>query len=224
MPAIQTTAPATTSRSDSRSWVRRHKLLTVFAVFLLVVAVVFYFFGWPLVQWRFHPLFKKSLDAVRTSAAASDRLGEPIKVPILPLPAGRVYSDSKSGEARFDFTVVGPKDKADVESLLRMVNGEWGFTALKIRFPDKTIDLCKLSRLGKATICLRSIPTRSSPTSNHLTCRRISLYLRTCQPGLGNDRQRSENLNGIVVNLKNRLALAFLAAACHTSLANCSAH
>src|SRR4051794_33257186 len=143
MSTVQKSAPSGSGVAPHRSWLARHKFLTALGVLVVLLVVAFFVWGWPLVQWRFHSLFAKSLDEIRSSPAAIERLGEPIKVPLLPLPAGRVHSDNNSGEARFDFTVVGPKDKADVESQMRMVNGEWGFAALKLKFSDKVIDLAQ---------------------------------------------------------------------------------
>jgi hypothetical protein len=120
-----------------KSWVARHKFLTFLGGLLVVVLVGFYFLGWPLVKWRFHELFLSSLDEIRHNPAAVARLGEPISVPLSPLPSGRVYSEGDHGDARFDFVVVGPKDKAQAVSIMRKVGGQWGFTQLELEFPDR---------------------------------------------------------------------------------------
>jgi hypothetical protein len=126
----------------SKSWIARHKFLTLLGVLLLVILVGFYCFGWPLVKWRFHALLLSSLEEIRQNPAAVERLGEPISVPLLPLPSGRVYTEGDRGDARFDFSVVGSKDKAQAVSNMRRVNGQWGFTQLELEFPDKrSLDL-----------------------------------------------------------------------------------
>jgi hypothetical protein len=136
MSTVEQTAKLATPAA-SKLWVARHKILTFLGLLLVAILVGFYFLGWPLVKWRFHALFVSSLDEIRHSPAAVERLGEPISVPLLPLPAGRVYTEGDRGDARFDFTVVGPKDKAQAVSAMRMVNGQWGFTQLELEFPDK---------------------------------------------------------------------------------------
>ena len=130
--------------APSRSWIARHKFLTFLGVLLVAIVVGFYFLGWPLMKWRFHAQFVASVDEIRKSPAAVARLGEPISVPMLPLPSGRVYTEGDRGDARFDFVVVGAKDKAQAVSVMRKVNGQWGFTQLELEFPDKKLlDLTK---------------------------------------------------------------------------------
>jgi hypothetical protein len=125
-------APAQAPRG---SWIARHKFLTFLGVLLLVFLVGFYFLGWPLVKWRFHAQFIASLDEIKKNPAAIERLGEPITVPLLPMPSGRVYIEGDRGEARFDFSVMGPKNKAQAVSGMRKVNDQWGFTQLELEFP-----------------------------------------------------------------------------------------
>jgi hypothetical protein len=117
---------------------------------LLVAALVAgYIFAWPLLKWRFHALLATSLAEIQHSPAAADKLGEPISIPLQPWPSGRVHSDGKKGDARFDFVVVGSKlnddksnRKADAVAQLRMTDGQWGYTELKLTCDDKThIDL-----------------------------------------------------------------------------------
>src|SRR5215475_2506898 len=98
----------TPAQAPSGSWVGRHKFLTFLGVLLVVVLVGFYFLGWPLVKWRFHAQFVASADEIKRSRAAIERLGEPISIPLLPLPSGRVFTEGDRGDARFDFLVEGP--------------------------------------------------------------------------------------------------------------------
>ncbi|HZZ28800.1 MAG TPA: cytochrome c oxidase assembly factor Coa1 family protein [Pirellulales bacterium] len=136
MSTVQNTAPQSATPA-SKPWVARHKLLTIFGLLIVAAVVAFYFLGWPLMKWRFHALFVSSLDEIRKSPVAVQRLGEPISVPVLPFPSGYVSQEGDRGEAKFFFSVVGSKDKAQASSLLRMVNGQWGFTQLVLEFPDK---------------------------------------------------------------------------------------
>jgi hypothetical protein len=137
---MSTAQPASKSPppAPSGSWVARHKILSFLGVLLVVVLVGFYFLGWPLMKWRFHALFVSSIDEIHKSSKAVERLGEPISIPMLPLPSGRVFTEGDRGDARFDFSVVGSKEKAQVVSVMREVNGQWGFTQLDLEFPDKT--------------------------------------------------------------------------------------
>jgi len=127
----------------TRSWIARHKVLTALAILLVAVLVAGYVLAWPLLKWRFHALLATSLAEIQHSPAAIEKLGEPISIPLQPWPSGRVHSDGKKGDARFDFVVEGSsKRKADAVAQLRMTDGQWGFTELKLTCDDKTsIDL-----------------------------------------------------------------------------------
>jgi len=128
--------------AEHRSWIARHKILTMLGVLLVAAIVAGYIFAWPLLKWRFHALLATSLGEIQHSSAAVEKLGEPISIPLQPWPSGRVNSDGKKGDARFDFVVRGSKGKADAVAQLRMTNGQWGFTELKLTCEDKTpIDL-----------------------------------------------------------------------------------
>jgi hypothetical protein len=138
------------ANAQRRSWIARHKILTVLGVSLVAAIVAGYIFAWPLLKWRFHALLATSLAEIQHSPAAVEKLGEPISIPLQPWPSGRVNSDGKKGDARFDFVVVGSKlsdDKksnrtADAVAQLRMTDGQWGYTELKLTCDDKTsIDL-----------------------------------------------------------------------------------
>ena len=120
-----------------RSWIARHKILTVLAVLLVAALAAGYVLAWPLLKWRFHALLATSLEEIQHSPLAIERLGEPISIPLQPWPSGRVHSDGKKGDARFDFVVTGPKGKADAVAQLRMTDGQWGFTELKLTSDDK---------------------------------------------------------------------------------------
>jgi len=151
MPTTAQKAPSQPSASvPQRSWIARHKILTTLGVLLVAAIVAGYIFAWPLLKWRFHALLATSLAEIQHSPAAVEKLGEPISIPLQPWPSGRVNSDGKKGEARFDFVVEGSKlsdDKksnrrADAVAQLRMTDGQWGYTELKLTCEDKTpIDL-----------------------------------------------------------------------------------
>jgi hypothetical protein len=132
-------APSQPSASaQRRSWIARHKILTALGVLVVATLVAGYIFAWPLLKWRFHALLATSLAEIQHSSAAVEKLGEPISIPLLPWPAGRLNSDGQKGNARFDFTVAGPKGKANAVAQLRQLDGKWDFTELKIACDDKT--------------------------------------------------------------------------------------
>jgi hypothetical protein len=140
--AAQKAASQPPASAQRRSWIARHKILTTLGVFLVAAIVAGYIFAWPLLKWRFHALLATSLAEIQHSPDAVERLGEPINIPLRPWPSGRVHSDGKKGDARFDFVVTGPKGKADAVAQLRMTDGQWGYTELKLTCEDKTpIDL-----------------------------------------------------------------------------------
>jgi len=164
MPAVPTAAPLAPTAPAQKSWIARHKILTFFGAFVVVVLIGFYFLGWPLVKWRFHALFVSSLDEIQHNPAAVARLGEPITVPLLPLPSGRVYTEGDRGEARFDFQVVGPKEKAQAVSAMRMVNSQWGFTQLELEFPDSTrLDLTQTVQQSRGDDTPKFDPNAKQP-------------------------------------------------------------
>lgn len=121
-----------------KSWIARHKIFTTLGILLVAAIVAGYIFAWPLLKWRFHALLVTSLAEIQHSPIAADKLGEPISIPLLPWPAGRVNSDGQKGSARFDFTIAGPKGTASAVSQLRQLDGKWDFTELKITCDDKT--------------------------------------------------------------------------------------
>jgi len=124
--------------TEHRSWIARHKILTTLGVLLVVALVAAYVFAWPLLKWRFHALLATSLSEIQHCPAAVEKLGEPISIPLVPWPAGRMNSDGQKGSARFDFTVAGPRTKASAVAQLRQLDGKWDFTELKITCDDKT--------------------------------------------------------------------------------------
>ncbi len=105
-PASKLSPPA-----PPKSWVGRHKILTFLSLLLIVVLVGFYFLGWPLMKWRFHALFVSSVDEIRKNPDAVARLGEPISVPMLPLPSGRVFTEGDRGDAISIFRSSVPRKK-----------------------------------------------------------------------------------------------------------------
>lgn len=143
MPTTTQKAPPQPAASvQRRSWIARHKILATLGVLLVAGLVAGYIFAWPLLKWRFHALLATSLAEIQHSAAAVEKLGEPISIPLQPWPSGRVHSDGKKGDARFDFVVTGPKGKADAVAQLRMTDGQWGYTELKLTCEGKKpIDL-----------------------------------------------------------------------------------
>lgn len=144
MSTIQQDPSPAPAPAAKKSWVGRHKILTSLGILIIAGAVAFYFLGWPLMKWRFHALFVSSLNEIRKNPTAVQRLGEPISVPLVPFPSGDVFREGDRGEAKFFFSVTGPKDKAQASSLLRMIDGQWGFTQLELEFPDhQKLDLTR---------------------------------------------------------------------------------
>jgi hypothetical protein len=120
----------------SKSWIARHKFLTFLGLLLIVILVVFYFLGWPLVKLRFHSQYVMALNEIRSNPAVVERLGQPIET-VRPFPGGSVTVDGDRGEAMFYFDVAGPKGTANVSVKSRLLQSQWGFTQLELEFPDK---------------------------------------------------------------------------------------
>jgi hypothetical protein len=131
----KTAAPGDIAPSQ-KSWLLRHKILTLLGILVLVVLVSGTIFAWPLIKLRFHPQYATALAEIRGSKAVAERLGEPIN-PVRPFPGGTAFDDGVKGEARLIFSVQGPKDTADVSAVSTMMQGKWGFTQLKLTFSNK---------------------------------------------------------------------------------------
>jgi Cytochrome oxidase complex assembly protein 1 len=136
MSTVQNTALPARGAVDRKSWIARHKFLTAFMVLLLAIVVGGTIFAWPLIKLRFHPQYAVALDEIRGSKAVIDRLGEPIN-PVRPFPGGTAFDDGNKAEARFVFSVEGPKGTAEVFADAKKLQGKWGFTQLKLTTPDK---------------------------------------------------------------------------------------
>jgi hypothetical protein len=137
MPTTAQKAPSQPAAiAQRRSWIARHKILTTLGVLVVAALVAGYIFAWPLLKWRFHALLATSLAEIQHSPAVVEKLGEPISIPLQPWPSGRVHSDGQKGDARFDFVVTGPKGRADAVAQLRMTEGQWGYTELKLTCDD----------------------------------------------------------------------------------------
>jgi hypothetical protein len=136
MSTVQQATPRAAATSTRTSWFRRHKFLTGFVVLLLAIVVGGTVLAWPLMKLRFHPQYAVAMDEVRNSKAVIDRLGEPIK-PVRLFPGGTAFDDGNKAEARFVFSVEGPKGTAEVFADAKKLQGKWGFTQLKLTLPDK---------------------------------------------------------------------------------------
>ncbi len=80
--------------------------------------------------------YQMALSEVRQSTEVADRLGAPVADGWNP--SGNLPTDSKTGMARFNFSIYGPTGKADVSTAARLVEGEWGVTQLEVTFADGT--------------------------------------------------------------------------------------
>ena len=136
MSTVQNAAPPARGGVVRKSWCSRHKFLTAFVVLLLTIVVGGTIFAWPLIKLRFHPQYAAALDEIRSSKAVVDRLGEPIN-PVRPFPGGTAFDDGNKAEARFVFSIEGPKGTAEVFADAKKLQGKWGFTQLKLTMPDK---------------------------------------------------------------------------------------
>ncbi len=136
MSTVQNAAPPARGAVVRKSWIARHKFLTAFVALLLAIVVGGTIFAWPLIKLRFHPQYAAALDEIRGSKAVVDRLGEPIN-PVRPFPGGTAFDDGNKAEARFVFSIEGPKGTAEVFADAKKLQGKWGFTQLKLTMPDK---------------------------------------------------------------------------------------
>lgn len=132
-------ASATPDTAPPRSWVGRHKFVTTFLLIVVVLVVLTYIFGWPLMQYYFHSQYQAALDAVRKNPKVTERLGEPIET-VRPFPAGMPDGDTLG----IIFSIRGPKGEADVQTRSRKFDGKWAFQILDVNFADGTkVDIAK---------------------------------------------------------------------------------
>ncbi len=124
-----------------RGWFRRNwkwfvpGMLAVTA--LLAAIAVFSYIQVRSYRLRQNPAYQTALAAVQSSAEVQRRLGENIvDSDWNPQGAIEVRDNAAIGEARFNFTVAGPKGSGDVGAEARMVEGEWALSRLEVLFPD----------------------------------------------------------------------------------------
>ena len=117
-------------------WSRNWKWATPLAV-LMVVIFVGLIVAWPVLRPRAHPQYWAALEEIRRSSRAAEKLGHPIQ-PVRWLPSG----DLTATTAKLNFEVAGPKGKAQVATLSRLIDDRWGFTTLELTFGDgERVDL-----------------------------------------------------------------------------------
>jgi hypothetical protein len=108
-----------------RGWLRRNwRLLAAGIVVAAIVAAAsgyYYVFG----RIMLSEPFKRAWDIVKHDQKVIAELGEPIGGGWFP--HGTVNTDSNIPEANMNFSISGPKGKADVAALGRKIDGAWGF-------------------------------------------------------------------------------------------------
>jgi hypothetical protein len=117
-------------RTSSRKWLRV-LIGSVLVVALLVLGGWFALFG----RKKFSEPYRMALTRVRQDVHVVERLGEPIRDTEW-FPTGGTTSEGDRLEARYNFTISGPKGSADVSTVARCIEDQWGLTTLDVRFPD----------------------------------------------------------------------------------------
>jgi hypothetical protein len=116
--------------TSSRKWLRI-LIGVVFVLALLVVGGWFALFG----RKKFSEPYRMALSKVKQDFQVIERLGEPIRDTEW-FPTGGTTSVGDRLEARYNFTISGPKGSAAVSTVARCIEDKWGLTTLDVRFPD----------------------------------------------------------------------------------------
>lgn len=125
----------------ARGWFPRNWKWFIPSTFTLVVVLAaIAVFGYVQVRsyrYRQNPAYQAALAEVQANKQVQDLLGEPIlDSDWNPQGAIELRDNSSLGEARFNFTVSGPKGHADVAAEGRMVDAEWALTRLELITQD----------------------------------------------------------------------------------------
>ncbi len=133
-----------------RGWWRRNwkRLISAAILVPLVLAAGGYFVKFGPVL--FSEPYRKALATAMNSPQLIAQIGEPIKRSKWAdwAPAGAINKDDEHGEARFSFSVTGPKGKADLSAVARRIDGQWGFSSFEVTTPgDQHFNL--LSEINK---------------------------------------------------------------------------
>jgi hypothetical protein len=135
--AIQIAPAATPTRGwFSRNW----KWFVPATIALVAVLAAIAVFGYVQVRshrYRQNPAYQAALAEVQGNKQVQQLLGEPIvDSDWNPQGAIELRQNATIGEARFNFTVSGPKGHADVITDGRMVAAEWALTRLELLAQD----------------------------------------------------------------------------------------
>jgi hypothetical protein len=88
-------------------------------------------------RYRQNPAYQAALAEVQSNKQVQDLLGEPVvDSDWNPQGAIELRDNATLGEARFNFTVSGPKGHADVGAEARMVDAQWALTRLELITQD----------------------------------------------------------------------------------------
>jgi hypothetical protein len=122
---------------QSRGWFPRNWKWFVPSTFTVVAALVaITIFGYVQVRsygYRQNPAYQAALAEVQSNKRVQELLGEPVvDSDWNPQGAIELRDNDTMGEARFNFTVSGPKGHADVITEGRMVDAEWALTRLEL--------------------------------------------------------------------------------------------
>jgi hypothetical protein len=138
---MATTAPSVPAKPQARGWFRRNwkwfipsAILTVILVAAVIATGVI---AVRVNRYKSSTPYQTALEVVQESPRVQNVLGSPIKDASW-WPSGRldISESGGGGEARFGFTVSGPKGSAVVETDARMVRAEWNVNRLIVRFAD----------------------------------------------------------------------------------------
>ncbi len=132
--------PAQPSAAAARkSWIGRHKLLTILIVIVLALIIGGFVVAWPQLQLRLSKQYAAAFEAVHSSPKVIERIGEPVQMVLFSL-----SGSNGDRESRIRFEVEGPKGRAKVFAFSRPIQGQWAISQLQVDFSDKVrIDLAQ---------------------------------------------------------------------------------
>jgi hypothetical protein len=128
-------------KTAARGWFPRNWKWFVPSTFTLVAVLAgVAAFGYVQVRsyrYRQNPAYQAALAEVQANKQVQDLLGEPVvDSDWNPQGAIELRDNATLGEARFNFTVSGPKGHADVGAEARMVDAQWALTRLELITQD----------------------------------------------------------------------------------------
>jgi len=118
--------------------------LVVVLVILLCAGIIL---GVGVFGMRALPPYQTALKKVQNDPQVREKLGEPIESASW-IPLGSFKVENDSGSANLTFKVSGPKGKAEVNVIARMIAGKWGLTTLTVTYADGTRQELDVSDTG----------------------------------------------------------------------------